>query len=1099
MVDPKPVQVGSKKELELEIAKIVKLFKEKESEDNWERRDKALMQVRGLIRGGVHEEYGEVFMQGFHQLLDGIVETIHSLRTSLVATVLGLINELSQALNTSIDPKVELLLQNLLKACASAKKLISQSATHTTNELLRNTSYHVRNLNSIHLAVMDKNGQLRTCAMSFIKTILEAHGQSRYDAITRSGGAEIIDKCLRKGVADATPAAREISRDVYVLFWELWQDRAQAILNSVDSSTKKQLIRHLGKLYTASTQGITVSNRASLRPASRAANNAGSNGNTKNRAASSLGKHVLTVTTSEDMPIPASPTRARPHTPSSKSMRSGRPGTPSSSIVSPPLSPRRPPSRMSASSSNESRSRSPVGPRRAQHGSRASVISPQPPLSPTGLSSSAARRLSVSPPPGRQVSATRSSSPGGNKRPMSPTAIGRRSQSVASHRTGLQAARRPGSSLGHRRLPLIDQLKHTDWRVKVEGLIEMTHMIQADGSSYEALVEAKALPVAQILAPVLLGLFTDANADVRAAASGSGRGGGGKMTPLKRLKHSLGDYFVAPALCRCLVSGGAAGMAAAKKSGSTAVMSAAGRRKVIAGVVAWMKEISERVIDENNGEIGYEAKCYFADMSNFKLYLTRLFPLLSTTSTTSHTYEDLADLINNLREVNHVLFEQVLYSFDAAVVADVEVVTGLDVARQLEEEEEGYYDDDPEIGMPTQARHGIEVGEEDGVYDDGEYDEYDADAMGVYDADHYDGVNEHDLHEFDNSMANLSLNQSSSHQLNNGNLNLQETASAGSTAKHRGMATSSHDMAVPLTPPKGRPITNGYGQDATGLLHRNDPLSVTSPLPAGASEKIDLLQRGLTQLHSGCADSLMFRKLIRLAKETSPEVDPLLTNSVWGINGEGFSALVTESITYLENEKDVAKKEYCILLVKQLLHCESTLLGVDANALLRQLMACRVDDSHSVCSAAEEALDVFVSLTNYQVCIDALIHLLEGCAAHVALSADEEHHTADANAINFRSLFGLKSNPLASGFMLFSKLLQRSESNILTSEIIAKVVGLATEGLNNHTPEVRKSAVDLIVALHSIQGDQLDVYLTNLSVPQRKLVAVYISRSQAVR
>ncbi|KAI8050251.1 hypothetical protein BDF22DRAFT_144512 [Syncephalis plumigaleata] len=355
-------------------------------------------------------------------------------------------------------------------------------------------------------------------------------------------------------------------------------------------------------------------------------------------------------------------------------------------------------------------------------------------------------------------------------------------------------------------------------------------------------------------------------------------------------------------------------------------------------------------------------------------------------------------------------------------------------------------------------------------------------------------------------------------------------------------------MTAPLTPPKGSSTTNGHATNGStsaskpkspptplristdvdkkpmSLFSRHG-LSATSPLSAGVSDKIDTLHRGLSQLHDGTADSLIFRKLIRLAKETSPDIDPTLTESVWGANGEGFSALVTESITFLENEKDVAKKEYCILLVKQLLHCESALLGVDANALLRQLMICRTNDSHSVCSAAEDALDAFVSLTNHQVCLDALIHLLEGCVAHIASEArangeggEEEENESTNNdgeasssdqhnnstndttsTINFGTLFGVKSNPLATGFMLFSKLLRRSECTILSSEAVAKIVGLATEGLNNHTPEVRKSAVDLLVALHGIQGDQLDVYLTHLSVPQRKLVAVYINRNQIVR
>jgi hypothetical protein len=76
MVDPKPIQIRSGKELELELAKIIKLFSEKESEANWVHRDKAFIQLRGFLRGGAHEEYGDVFMRGLMQLMDTIVETV---------------------------------------------------------------------------------------------------------------------------------------------------------------------------------------------------------------------------------------------------------------------------------------------------------------------------------------------------------------------------------------------------------------------------------------------------------------------------------------------------------------------------------------------------------------------------------------------------------------------------------------------------------------------------------------------------------------------------------------------------------------------------------------------------------------------------------------------------------------------------------------------------------------------------------------------------------------------------------------------------------------------------------------------------------------
>ncbi|RKP10993.1 clasp N terminal-domain-containing protein [Thamnocephalis sphaerospora] len=1146
MSEPKPVQVHSAKELEQELARIAKLFVGKESDTNWEARDKALVRVRGMLRGGVHEEHSDTFMQGLKGLLDGINETLHSPRTSLVLTNLALLIDLARYLNTSLDPMLEVLLQNLLKTCASTKKLISQAAANAVNALLQNTSYHVRSLNAIQFAVTDKNAQLRTSAAGFLKTMLEAHGNNRYDAIARSGGVEIIEKCLRKGVADANPTAREISRETYRVFWELWQDRAQSILNSVDASTKKQLIRQLGKLYTASTQGITVPNRPPLRPASRS----GGNGR-----ASALGKHVLKVNTDEAQASANVATKPRP--PSSKGMRSARPvtpSTPSAPVKSPPLSPRRPSSRMSTTGTMDGRPMSPVASRRLAANGRSSVTSP-PPGSPTYPS---ARNHSASPPPMRPVGTTRSSSPGaGTKRPTSPAAIGRRSQSVASHRGGVSTTRRPASSLGHRRLPLFDQLKHSDSRVRVEGLTEMTYMIHADGSSYEALVESKALPPAHILTPILLSLFTDNNLEVVKTITQQDQvqaitqvvsldqiisrvisvegidaspSANGRVTTLQRLKQNLSDYFVAPALCRCVAAGGGSSGMTTKKAGGTGTTAASTRRKVMAGVIIWMREIAMRVTDESNGDAGYDARCYFADMSNFKLYLTRLFPLASTTSTSSVTYANLVELLIHLREINHVLFEQVLYSFDEAVVSHVEEAIGMGGENEIQP---SYDDEEDEYGY---AQNG---GDANHAQANGDDEEHDADLhtenevhdaqtdtsavtatatepdenmyanettqMSTFDSPKRNGHNANGVHDV---SPPAHFNTTVTSFVDNAGGSQDKRASTGSRynglstenilAEHSITRSNQYAAARAEAPDAHSPPSTPRGpqfrvdQNAP-TAPSNAGLPASSPLPANATEKIGILQRALVQLRAGNADSLVFRKLIRLAKETSMDVDPELAASVWGLVGEHFTELVNECVRFLERESDAARKEYCVLLIKQLLHCEATFLGPNASTVLHRLMTSRADDSHAVCSAADDALDSFVMLVDRQLCLVALISLLDDCAAH---SLGKE---ATQSSESLSMLFGLKTNPLAVGYALLAKLLRRHDDGGLQDENTAKIARLATEGLNNNVPEVRKSAVDLIVALNAVPGVQLDPHLTHLSVPQRKLIAVYINRSQTVR
>jgi hypothetical protein len=942
---------------------------------------------------------------------------MHSPRTSLVLTDLALVSDLAQYLGTALDSMLEVLLQNLLKACSSSKKLISNAAMNAFNELLKNTSYHIRTLNTIQFAVNDKNAQVRAFASTFVKTLLETHGHQRYDVITRSGGVDIIEKCLRKGVTDANQSARETSRESFRIFWELWQDRAQQMLNAMDPSTKKQMIRQLGSLYTAATKGIVVSNKPPLKQ-QPSTSSGGRN--------TPLGKQVLKVSTDDQ--TASSKNKAK------RSSTSSTTSTSSTPLKSPPQSPRRPSSRLSNASSTsgtveQQRPVSPVSSRRStttMAAKRSSVTSPPPsaasPASPT--SAAMLRHQIGSSPPLRPVSVTRSSSPAGvSKRPTSPAVMNRRSQSVASHR-GPTATRRAGSSLGHRRLPLIDQLKHADSRVRTEGINEMTNMIHADGSSYEALVESKALPPAHILSPVLLSLFTDNSAEVvktitqqdqvqavtqvvsldqiisrvisvegiDASATSSGR-----PSTLQRLKENLSDYFVAPALCRCLISGGGNGVA--KKAGGGTSIST--RRKVMAGVIIWMREIVLRALDQENDD-GYDARCYFADSANFKLYLTRLFPLVSATASAPNTHANLVDLLLCLRRMNHALFDQVLYSFDETVVHHVEDA----IAAYLEQhgQEEVMYDEP----QAEDAQYGQEE------------DEVSVPASQAQD-------------EEEHNVVDVSSSYTSTQHL-------ADTSITVSTTEHDDhevltedvLPANDHGAAEPRSPPTTPPR-----QQSVPVVEDTSPALLGNVLPSNVAEKIGILQRSLVQLRVGNADNLVFRKLIRLAKETSMDVDAELSSSVWGADGEHFIALVTECVRFMERETDSARKEYCVLLIKQLLHCEATFLGDQASVVLRCLLTSRMDESHAICSAADDALETFVSLVDRRLCLEALLTVME--SQHE--SAQEEPRPSNEN--NMSMLFGLKTHSTAVTHTLVSKLLTRYTDSIPDEESIAKIAKLA--------------------------------------------------------
>jgi hypothetical protein len=78
------VMVASKGDLEHEVQNMVSAFEGRESEQNWNLRDKHITRLRGLVRGNAFKEYPNVFMSGIANLQTGIVKGVfHHGKTKL--------------------------------------------------------------------------------------------------------------------------------------------------------------------------------------------------------------------------------------------------------------------------------------------------------------------------------------------------------------------------------------------------------------------------------------------------------------------------------------------------------------------------------------------------------------------------------------------------------------------------------------------------------------------------------------------------------------------------------------------------------------------------------------------------------------------------------------------------------------------------------------------------------------------------------------------------------------------------------------------------------------------------------------------------------
>lgn len=68
--------IASKGDLEYEIQGMLPAFEGRESEQNWNLRDKHITRLRGLLRGNAYKEYPTTFMNGIGSLQSGIIKGV---------------------------------------------------------------------------------------------------------------------------------------------------------------------------------------------------------------------------------------------------------------------------------------------------------------------------------------------------------------------------------------------------------------------------------------------------------------------------------------------------------------------------------------------------------------------------------------------------------------------------------------------------------------------------------------------------------------------------------------------------------------------------------------------------------------------------------------------------------------------------------------------------------------------------------------------------------------------------------------------------------------------------------------------------------------
>ncbi|RAL66133.1 hypothetical protein DID88_005805 [Monilinia fructigena] len=103
---------------------------------------------------------------------------------------------------------------------------------------------------------------LETYATGWLKTLLKKEAQHK-SHVEHSGGLELIEKCIKKGLADANPGVRENMRSTYWTFAQIWPARAEIIAEDLEP-TQKRLLENSSDNPNAPKKAAAVSARPGL-------------------------------------------------------------------------------------------------------------------------------------------------------------------------------------------------------------------------------------------------------------------------------------------------------------------------------------------------------------------------------------------------------------------------------------------------------------------------------------------------------------------------------------------------------------------------------------------------------------------------------------------------------------------------------------------------------------------------------------------------------------------------------------------------------------------------------------------------------------------
>ncbi|WFC99405.1 suppressor of tub2 mutation [Malassezia yamatoensis] len=217
---------------------VLEPFQGKESELNWQSRERVILALRGALKNKIPNDLRAAFLASVRRLQDAVVKAVSSLRTTLSMHAIQLVRQLTLEYGPQLETTLDAWYLTLIRMAGSTKRMVAN-----TSQLAVSTILAVVFLRSVHWhqlqnGIKEKSQATRLHMCKHIGTILQTQSKEHIEA---HHGVESVMHCLEKALSDPTTEVRTAARETFALFHQSWPIHAAQLVHRLPTAAQKSM------------------------------------------------------------------------------------------------------------------------------------------------------------------------------------------------------------------------------------------------------------------------------------------------------------------------------------------------------------------------------------------------------------------------------------------------------------------------------------------------------------------------------------------------------------------------------------------------------------------------------------------------------------------------------------------------------------------------------------------------------------------------------------------------------------------------------------------------------------------------------------------